>query len=73
MKYVRQRQDGSVKYGSWEHKNNPQVVSGTIVPMDPHMHGVHPPSSYVVCSMLLGARRIMLVEPNGSAQWAEGA
>ena len=31
----------------WEHKNNPQVVSGTIVPMDPHMHGVHPPSSYV--------------------------
>ena len=31
----------------WEHKNNPQLVSGTIVPMDPHMAGVHPPSSYV--------------------------
>ena len=30
-----------------EHKNNPQLVSGTIVPMDPHMHGVHPTSSYV--------------------------
>ena len=31
----------------WEHKNHPQLVSGTIVPMDPHMHGVHPSSSYV--------------------------
>ena len=28
----------------WEHKNNPQVVSGTIVPMDPHMLGVQPQS-----------------------------